>query len=214
MSRTSDILPVPFLPVLVTLSSPSPCGTFQSSPYTSASPARPLTPHRRLSLSPVEAIKTLRAIKPNDQYLPSFVIADADGTPVGTIEDGDAVALINFRADRMVELSKAFEYEDFKSFDRVRFPKTLFAGLMQYDGDLKLPKNFLVPPPDIQKTSGEWLVKNGVRTFACSETQKFGHVTFFWNGNRSVRHDESGRGREPLSPSESFPAPEWQSNAG
>lgn len=137
--------------------------------------------------SAVEAIKALREIKPNDQYLPSFVITDAEGKPNGTIQDGDAVALFNFRADRMVELSKAFEYDDFAHFDRVRFPKTKFVGIMQYDGDLKLPKNFLIPPPDIQKTSGEWLAKNGVRTFACSETQKFGHVTFFWNGNRSAR---------------------------
>lgn len=90
----------------------------------------------------------------------------------------------------MVEISKAFEYPDFKAFDRVRFPDTKFVGLMQYDGDLHLPKNFLIPPPDISKTSGEWLVKNGVRTFACSETQKFGHVTFFWNGNRSGYFDE------------------------
>lgn len=139
--------------------------------------------------NPVEAIKALREIRPNDQYLPSFVITDAEGKPIGTIEDDDAVALFNFRADRVVEISKAFEYPDFKSFDRVRFPKTKFVGLMQYDGDLKLPSNFLIPPPDITKTSGEWLVKNGIRTFACSETQKFGHVTFFWNGNRSGYFD-------------------------
>lgn len=57
--------------------------------------------------------------------------------------------------------------------------------MMQYDGDLKLPANFLVPPPLIEHVSGEYLCKNGLSTFACSETQKFGHVTFFWNGNRS-----------------------------
>lgn len=60
-----------------------------------------------------------------------------------------------------------------------------FVGIMQYDGDLKLPANYLVPPPEISQVSGEYLVGSGVRTFACSETQKFGHVTFFWNGNRS-----------------------------
>jgi len=110
---------------------------------------------------------------------------------VGTIEDGDAVVLFNFRADRMVELSKAFEFPpaSFPFFDRVRLPAVRFAGLMQYDGDLKLPTHFLVTPPDIEKTSGEWLARNGLRTFACSETQKFGHVTFFWNGNRSGMFD-------------------------
>ena len=83
-------------------------------------------------------------------------------------------------------------YADFAHFDRVRVPQNLkFVGLMQYDGDLKLPTNYLVSPPAISCTSGEYLAKNGLRTFACSETQKFGHVTFFWNGNRSGYFDEA-----------------------
>lgn len=143
----------------------------------------------------VEAIRTLRdesGPKPvTDQFLDSFVIVDDDGEPVGPVLDGDAVVLFNFRADRMVEISKAFEYEEFGIFDRVRFPKDLrFVGMMQYDGDLKLPANYLVPPPLIENVSGKYLVKNGITTFACSETQKFGHVTFFWNGNRSGYFDE------------------------
>ena len=113
------------------------------------------------------------------------------GKAVGTVEDNDAVVIANFRADRVVEISKAFEYADFNSFDRVRFPKTKFAGLMQYDGDLKLPANYLVTPPLIERTSGEVLAANGLKTFACSETQKFGHVTFFWNGNRSGYFNEA-----------------------
>ena len=141
------------------------------------------------------AIDTLRkgdgTTAVTDQWLPPFVIVDGDGKPVGTIEDGDAVVVFNFRADRCVEISKALEYADnFTHFDRVRFPKTRFVGLMQYDGDLKLPARFLVPPPAIKNTSGELLAKAGVTTFACSETQKFGHVTFFWNGNRSGFFDE------------------------
>jgi len=143
-----------------------------------------------------EAIADLRkpkngAEKPTqDQWLEPFVIVDAAGAPVGAVQDGDAVVTVNFRADRMVQMSKALEYEDFTAFDRVRFPKIKFAGMMQYDGDLKLPTNYLVPPPLIEKVSGEYLCKSGVSTFACSETQKFGHVTFFWNGNRSGYFDE------------------------
>lgn len=155
---------------------------------------------------PVDAVRTLRGEEgapgglTTDQYLPPFVIVEktksADGeekqAPVGTVEDGDAVVLFNFRADRMVELSKAFEYEQFEHFDRERHPKDLkFVGMMQYDGDLLLPKHFLVPPPEIRGTSGEHLARSGVATFACSETQKFGHVTFFWNGNRSGYFDEA-----------------------
>ncbi|XP_023737781.1 2,3-bisphosphoglycerate-independent phosphoglycerate mutase [Lactuca sativa] len=134
----------------------------------------------------VEAIKKLReAPNANDQYLPPFVIVDDGGKAVGPIVDGDAVVTVNFRADRMTMLAQALEYEKFDKFDRVRFPKIRYAGMLQYDGELKLPSHYLVSPPLIERTSGEYLVNNGIRTFACSETVKFGHVTFFWNGNRS-----------------------------
>ncbi|KAL4309742.1 hypothetical protein GQ457_01G023890 [Hibiscus cannabinus] len=132
----------------------------------------------------VEAVKKLRE-NANDQYLPPFVIVDENEKAVGPIVDGDAVVTFNFRADRMVMLAKALEYQDFDKFDRVRVPKIRYAGMLQYDGELKLPNHYLVSPPEIDRTSGEYLVRNGVRTFACSETVKFGHVTFFWNGNRS-----------------------------
>ncbi|TYI91714.1 hypothetical protein E1A91_D02G013400v1 [Gossypium mustelinum] len=132
----------------------------------------------------VEAVKKLRE-NANDQYLPPFVIVDDNNKAVGPIVDGDAVVTINFRADRMVMLAKALEYQDCNKFDRVRVPKIRYAGMLQYDGELKLPSRYLVSPPEIDRTSGEYLVHNGVRTFACSETVKFGHVTFFWNGNRS-----------------------------
>uniref|UniRef100_A0A0D6R7Z3 phosphoglycerate mutase (2,3-diphosphoglycerate-independent) n=1 Tax=Araucaria cunninghamii TaxID=56994 RepID=A0A0D6R7Z3_ARACU len=136
--------------------------------------------------SALEAVKKLReGPKATDQYIPPFVIVDENGKAVGPILDGDAVVTINFRADRMVMVAKAFEYENFSAFDRVRYPKIHYAGMLQYDGELKLPSHYLVSPPEIDRTSGEYLVHNGIRTFACSETVKFGHVTFFWNGNRS-----------------------------
>ena len=132
------------------------------------------------------AIKALRAKFPGtiDQDLPPFVIAK-DGKPVGIVEDGDSVVLFNFRGDRAIEITRAFEEAVFDKFDRVRTPKVTYAGMLQYDGDLKLPKRFLVNPPAITDTSGEWFSKSGIAQFACSETQKFGHVTYFWNGNRS-----------------------------
>ncbi|KAG6509378.1 2,3-bisphosphoglycerate-independent phosphoglycerate mutase-like [Zingiber officinale] len=140
----------------------------------------------------IEAVKTLREeTKANDQYLPPFVIVDESGKAVGPIVDGDAVVTINFRADRMVMIAKSLEYEDFEKFDRVRVPKIRYAGMLQYDGELKLPNHYLVSPPEIERTSGEYLVHNGIHTFACSETVKFGHVTFFWNGNRSGYFDPS-----------------------
>lgn len=141
--------------------------------------------------SAVEAIETLYAEDPqvNDQWLPAFVVTD-HGAPVGEIEDGDAVVLFNFRGDRAIEISRAFEAHDFPYFDRGRRPVVFFAGMMQYDGDLKIPEHFLVDPPAIDRTVGELLARAGVRTYAVSETQKFGHVTYFFNGNRSGRIDE------------------------
>ena len=125
-----------------------------------------------------------------DQDLPAFVIAE-NGNPVGLIEDNDSVILFNFRGDRAIEISRAFEEEDFDKFDRIRFPKVVYAGMLQYDGDLKIPKNFLVSPPDIKNTLSELLVKNNIRQYAVSETQKYGHVTYFWNGNRSEKFNDT-----------------------
>ena len=139
-----------------------------------------------------QAIETLRAEGGyTDQYLPGFVIAK-DGAPVGTIDDGDSVILYNFRGDRAVEISKAFDYmnKGFDAFEMPKKPNVYYAGMLQYDGDLKLPDHFLVEPPHIEHTMSEFLVNQGIRSYACSETQKFGHMTYFWNGNRSEKFSD------------------------
>lgn len=125
-----------------------------------------------------------------DQYLPAFVIVDEAGKPVGTIEDGDGVVDFNFRGDRAIEISRAFEEKDFSEFDRQRYPDVLYAGMMEYDGDLHIPRNYLVSPPEIDQVLSEYLCANGISSFALSETQKYGHVTYFWNGNRSGYIDD------------------------
>ena len=139
-----------------------------------------------------EAIETYRAeTKVIDQDLPPFVIAE-NGAPVGTIEDGDSVIFFNFRGDRAIEISKAFDDADFDKFDRVRYPHVKYAGMLEYDGDLHIPSAYLVNPPEITNTMGEYLADTGVAQLAISETQKYGHVTYFWNGNRSGKfNDES-----------------------
>ena len=138
------------------------------------------------------AIEALRAANPGvlDQDLPAFVVAK-DGQPVGPIVDHDSVILFNFRGDRAIELTRAFEAADFKPFDRGHRPDVLFAGMMQYDGDAGIPANFLVEPPRITRTIGEYLADAGQRQLAISETQKFGHVTYFFNGNRAEKFSES-----------------------
>lgn len=138
-----------------------------------------------------QAIETLRKENPGviDQDLPPFVIAE-NGKPLGPIVDNDSVIYFNFRGDRAIEISRAFEEDNFSEFDRAPRPKVSYAGMMQYDGDLKIPKNFLVTPPAINRTMDELLCHAGVRQLAISETQKFGHVTYFFNGNRSGKFDD------------------------
>jgi len=138
-----------------------------------------------------EAIVTYRdELGVIDQDLPGFVIVK-DGEPVGPVADGDAVVLFNFRGDRAIEISRAFTEEHFTAFERGPLPKVTYAGMMQYDGDTKMPARFLVEPPAIDRTLGEYLAKNGISQYAVSETQKYGHVTYFWNGNRSGKFDEA-----------------------
>ncbi len=120
-----------------------------------------------------------------DQYLEPFVIVTESGDPVGKIQDGDSVIFFNFRGDRAIEISQAFESQEFTAFDRGNHPDIFYAGMLQYDGDILVPANYLVDPPVIDRTMGEYLADMGVSSFAISETQKFGHVTYFWNGNRS-----------------------------
>lgn len=145
----------------------------------------------RAFASAKEAIETLRAETPGviDQDLKEFVIVE-DGKPVGPIVDGDSVILFNFRGDRALELSRAFDDPELTTFNRGPIPKVNYAGIMEYDADRKIPKNFLVSPPAIDSPMGEYLAASGVSTLAVSETQKYGHVTYFFNGNRSDKFSE------------------------
>ena len=139
-----------------------------------------------------EAIETLRSeTGAIDQDLPPFVISDDGATPVGPIVDGDAVVFFNFRGDRALEISKAFDAEAITEFDRGPRPNVFYAGMMEYDGDTHVPNHFLVNPPEIDRTLSEYLCATGIKSLAISETQKYGHVTYFFNGNRTGKFDEA-----------------------
>lgn len=141
--------------------------------------------------SAAEAITIYRGEKQGiiDQDLPAFVIAENE-IPLGKICDNDSVIFFNFRGDRAIEISMAFDCDSFDYFDRGKKPNICYAGMLQYDGDLQLPKRFLVNPPEIKNTLSELLAENGLNSYAVSETQKYGHVTYFWNGNRSGKISE------------------------
>jgi 2,3-bisphosphoglycerate-independent phosphoglycerate mutase len=137
------------------------------------------------------AIETFREESPGigDQMLPQFVVAEGDGQAIGPVVDHDAVVFFNFRGDRAIEITRAFEDDVLPAFDRGERPDVLYAGMMEYDGDLRLPSRYLVAPPCIDRTLGEYIARAGLPQLAISETQKFGHVTYFWNGNRSGAFD-------------------------
>ena len=139
-----------------------------------------------------EAIETLRQENPGvlDQDLPPFVIA-RNNAALGPIKGNDSVIFFNFRGDRAIEISMAFEEDEFDKFPRGPKPNISYTGMMQYDGDALIPEKYLVDPTGIDRTVGEYLVKAGVTQLAISETQKFGHVTYFFNGNRSGKFDDS-----------------------
>lgn len=118
-----------------------------------------------------------------DQDLKEFVIVKKN-KPVGLIKDHDSVIFFNFRGDRALEITQAFEDPNFDKFKRKLFPEVLFVGMLQYDGDLLIPRHYLVEPPKIKNTLTEVLLKHNLKQCAISETQKYGHVTYFWNGNR------------------------------
>ena len=143
----------------------------------------------RMFPSAKEAIETYRAETGCiDQDLPAFVI-ERGGKPLAKIANGDSVILFNFRGDRAQEISLAFDRKDFDKFDRGDYTGVLYAGMLQYDGDLKIPTRYLVQPPVIKNTLTERLCQAGIHEYALSETQKYGHVTYFWNGNRSGKVD-------------------------
>jgi 2,3-bisphosphoglycerate-independent phosphoglycerate mutase len=149
----------------------------------------------RLFGTAADAVRTYYDEDPDitDQYMDSFVISRDSGEPVGPIVDGDVVIFFNYRGDRAIEISRAFTEKDFHGFDRGSLPDIIYAGMMEYDGDTgdtHIPPNFLVWPPAIDHTLSEYLCAEKISMFAISETQKYGHVTYFWNGNRSGYIDE------------------------
>jgi 2,3-bisphosphoglycerate-independent phosphoglycerate mutase len=129
----------------------------------------------------------------SDQNLPALRDRRTRGAPVGPIRDGASVILFNFRGDRAIEITRAFEDAQLRRSSTAGLrPGCFYAGMMQYDGDLELPPASWWSPRD-RSHPRRAPRANGVTQLACSETQKFGHVTYFWNGNRSGRSTSGSR---------------------
>lgn len=181
-----------------------------------------------------EAVQTLRRENPEvqDQYLPAFVVVENTGASsalstraeraktsgcrqpraVGTVQDGDAFIYYDFRADRAVEIASAFDDPNFDKFDRGQRPDVYFAGLTEYDSDRHIPKNILVPPITIEAPLNTFLGQNKISQLAISETVKFGHVTYYFNGNsyKKARGEEQIEVPSDLQPFNTRP---WMKSA-
>ena len=140
-----------------------------------------------------EALSILRRIDPGcqDQNLPPFVIVDENDAPVGTIKKGDALIYFDFRADRAVEIAEAFTRWDFTHFNRGTYKPSdvYFVGMTEYNTDTHMPVNRLSEPVLFSETLSEVLAERGVSQLAVSETVKFGHVTYYFNGNSYAKHE-------------------------
>ena len=132
----------------------------------------------------MEAIATFRTGDPNiqDQYIPPFVICE-NGKPVGKVKDGDVFIYFDFRADRAIEIAQAFTYDDFPYFDRGKRPDVYFVGMTEYNADTHVPEHRLVEPVQISDVLSEVLSAHDLKQLAVAETVKFGHITYYFNGN-------------------------------
>ncbi|MBR3324312.1 2,3-bisphosphoglycerate-independent phosphoglycerate mutase [Candidatus Saccharibacteria bacterium] len=166
--------------------------------------------------TPEEALQILRRINPEvqDQYLPPFVIVDDMDKPIGLVEKGDAFIYFDFRADRAIEIAQAFTYWDFPYFDRGDYQPSdvYFVGMTEYNSDTHVPEHRLVQPAKVLGTLNKFLEARGVSQLAVSETVKFGHVTYYFNGSSY----EKAKGEEFIeinSDTEPFETRPWMKTA-
>ncbi|CAM4478693.1 2,3-bisphosphoglycerate-independent phosphoglycerate mutase [Pseudoalteromonas maricaloris] len=130
----------------------------------------------------VEALQAAYARDENDEFVKASVITEA-GQPAATINDGDTVIFMNFRADRARQMTRAFVDADFSGFEKRKAPDlSAFVMMTEYAADIKAPIAFA--PEALVNVLGEWLAKHNKTQLRISETEKYAHVTFFFSGGR------------------------------
>lgn len=139
----------------------------------------------------VEAVQKAYDREENDEFVKPTVIVNDNGEPVATIKDSDSVIFFNFRPDRARQLTYAFVEDDFEGFERGLRPHVHYVCMTQYDENLDVPLAF--PPEEIRNTLGEVLSREGKKQLRIAETEKYAHVTFFFNGG--VEHKFEGEDR-------------------
>ncbi len=130
---------------------------------------------------PVQAVKNAYNRGETDEFIRPIVIMDESDKPMWMVEDEDGIVFFNFRADRARQITRALTESDFKMFERDRFPKVCeFVTMTMYDEEFALPIAF--PPEHMEAILGEVISKKGLRQLRIAETEKYAHVTYFFNG--------------------------------
>ncbi len=143
--------------------------------------------------SAAEAIQASYAKEETDEFVKPVNIVGNDGNPIALVQDGDSVIFFNFRGDRPREITRAFvEAATFKGFTRAVQPKLYYVCMTEYDATIPAPAAF--EKQTAQKNiAGEYFSKLGLRQFRCAETEKYAHVTFFYNGGREAPFEGEDR---------------------
>jgi 2,3-bisphosphoglycerate-independent phosphoglycerate mutase len=141
--------------------------------------------------SGVVAVESSHAHGETDEFVKPTVVVEG-GKPVGLVRDGDAVLFFNFRADRAREITRAFTQDAFAEFDRKIVPRlSAFVCMTEYDKTFGLPVAF--PPEELTEIFPEIVARAGLRQLRCAETEKYAHVTFFFNGGRETVYPNEER---------------------
>jgi len=134
---------------------------------------------------PLETVRRFYEQNVTDEFMEPIAVLEPSGAHLGRIEDGDALLFFNFRADRMRQIVTAFKDAQCSSFTRAVYPKAKLVTMNQYHEDFDLP--VLFPPQPVKNHLGEVLSKAGLTQLRIAETEKYAHVTFFFNGGSDTR---------------------------
>ena len=143
------------------------------------------------SQDPLEVIRVSYQRNVGDEYIESTVIVDAQGKPVGPVQEGDSVIFFNYREDRARQLTKAFVLDDFDGFKRDKIKNLDFVTMVEYE--VGLPVRVVFPPQKITSCLGKIISENGKTQFHIAETEKYAHVTYFFNGGREEAYPGEDR---------------------
>jgi 2,3-bisphosphoglycerate-independent phosphoglycerate mutase len=140
-----------------------------------------------------EIIKKAHSEEKSDEHLEPIVMVDKNNHPIGSINDGDSLIFINFRSDRAKQLTEAFTADTFDKFaPTTTIKKVHFTSMVQYDKDLNV-NSIVFPPEDITVTIGKLLSQNNKKQLRLAETEKYAHVTYFFNGGKEDPYPNEDR---------------------